>query len=84
MTGLPRCCSDTLKHYGPRVPLEGLEIACRWCTSYLRYERFPDSEIIGWVVHDKLGDFVKRESDPIATEAREKAYERILGKQRDR
>lgn len=80
-----RCCSDTLKHYGPRQPYEGLELACRWGEEILRYERIsPNSDVVGWVVHDLVGDFVKRESDPIATEAREKAYERILGKERER
>lgn len=82
---MTRCCSDSIKRAGLRNPSEGLEIPCRWCTAYLRYERIsPTSDVVGWVVHDKIGDFVKRESDPIATEAREKAYERILGKERER
>lgn len=78
-----RCCSDTLKHYGPTQPTEGLELACRWCESYLKYEAITPN-FIGWVVHDRVGDFVKREGTPTATEARERAYARILGKERER
>jgi hypothetical protein len=79
-----RCCADTLKHYGPRNVIEGLELACRWCENYLRWEKDADTQVFMWKVHDRVGDFVKRESDPIATAAREKAYERILGRERNR
>jgi hypothetical protein len=79
-----RCCRDTLTLSGIRQPSEGLEIHCRWCDAYLRYERFPGSETTGWVVHDRLGDFVRRESSDVATAAREAAYTRILGRERNR
>lgn len=78
---MTRCCSDTLKHYGPRDPTIGLEIACRWCSGYLRYEQITPN-LIGWMPHDKVGDFVKRESDPDATAERERRYTEILGRER--
>jgi hypothetical protein len=37
-----------------------------------------------WIRHDRVSDFVNREANPIATAAREKAYERILGRERNR
>ncbi len=78
-----RCCSDTLKHYGPKNPTIGVETPCRWCDAYLKYEEIRPG-FYGWVVHDRVGDFVKREGTPTATEARERAYARILGKERER
>jgi hypothetical protein len=78
-----RCCKDTLTHYGPRNPIEGLELGCRWCECFLRYESIGP-HLMGWTVHDRVGDFITREANPIATEAREKAYQRILGRERAR
>lgn len=79
---LLRCCRDSLhaavkKLNGPLVI--GLEIPCRHCECYMRY----DGET-GWSGHDHVGDYIVRESDPIATAAREKGYERILGRERNR
>ncbi len=78
-----RCCKDSITFARLRdEPTEGLEIQCRWNDEYVRYERIGDT--LGWVVHDRVSDFVNRESTPIATEAREKAYARILGRERER
>jgi hypothetical protein len=79
---MTRCCSDTLRHWGPKAPTEGLEVPCRWCDAYLRYERIGQSQTLGWCVHDRVGDFVKRESSESATEAGERQYARILGRER--
>jgi len=34
---ITNCCSDTLRNYGPRDPIPGLEFGCRECPSVLRY-----------------------------------------------
>lgn len=75
-----RCCADTLKHYGPRNPVEGLELACRWCSSYLKYESLGPN-LVGWVVHDRVGDFVARETAPDAVALRRAEFKRIVGKE---
>jgi len=79
-----RCCRDSITRANIQNLTEGREIPCRWCECYLRYERFPGTETVGWVVHDRVGDFVQREANPLATEARELAYQRILGRERSR
>ncbi len=73
---LNRCCTDTLKHYAPRQPLEGMEIACRWCTGYLRYEAITP-RLLGWMPHERTKDFVDRETNPEAVAAREARYAEI-------
>ena len=80
-----RCCKDSITFARLRdEPTEGLEIACRWNDEYVRYERIGGTDVLGWVVHERVSDFVNREADLNATEAREKAYARILGKERER
>lgn len=85
MSGLPRCCKNTLDHYGPRQPREGLELGCRWCTNFLRYERIGNSELCGWMPHESTKDFVEREGSHQAIAAREaRAKEITMGRYDDR
>lgn len=79
-----RCCRDTLKWANIRQPVEGLEIPCRWNVEFLRYEKLGKTDILGWVVHDRVGDFVTRESDPENTATREARYTEILGHERQK
>lgn len=72
---LPRCCADTLKLMKP-TPLEGLELACRWCENYLRYERISET-VCGWMPHERTKDYVVRESDPLAVARREGRYSQL-------
>jgi hypothetical protein len=80
-----KCCDHSLNAAlqglnGPFVI--GLEIPCRACDGWWSYEQ--KSAATMWIRHDRVSDFVNREANPIATAAREKAYERILGRERNR
>ncbi len=80
-----KCCDHSLNAAlstlnGPMVL--GMEIVCRECDAWWRYEQKGTAQM--WIRHDRVGDFVKREGTPTATEARERAYARILGKERER
>lgn len=81
-----RCCRDTITHHAPKHPVAGTEIACRWCTGYFRWEQIGNSSLYGWMPHNdsRTHAFVTREANPLATEARELAYQRILGRERQR
>ena len=80
---LSRCCADTLKWANIRQPTEGLELTCRWCAGYLKYERIGTSQHFGWMAHDKLTDFINRESSPEATARRAARMREILGHEPD-
>jgi hypothetical protein len=81
-----KCCDHSLNAAleslnGPMVV--GMEIPCRRCTAIWRYEQKCAAQM--WIRYgDRLDAFVVREGDPIATEARERAYTRMLGKERAR
>jgi hypothetical protein len=82
-----KCCDHSLNAalqglHGPFVV--GCEIPCRSCNGYWRYEQKSSATM--WIRHEdrQTNAFVTREANPIATVAREKAYERILGKERSR
>jgi hypothetical protein len=80
-----KCCDHSLnaalEHLnGPMVI--GLEIPCRECDGIWRYEQKGSAQM--WVRHDRVGDFVRRESTPDATAAREQRYTEILGRERRR
>ena len=80
---LSRCCADTLKWANLRQPTEGLELTCRWCPGYLKYERIdpdkPDSGCM-WKAHDRVGDFIARETSPEQMAWRRQRTREILGK----
>ena len=82
-----KCCDHSLnselEHLnGPMVV--GMEIPCRECDHYWRYEQKSAAQM--WILHEDkhTNEFVTREGSNLATEAREKAYARILGKERNR
>jgi hypothetical protein len=82
---LSRCCSDTLKHYSPRDPTIGLELSCRWCDGYLKFERIAPN-LFGWMPHEgnPTREFVEREGSEDATAGRERRYTEILGRERSK
>lgn len=51
---LNRCCHDSIDWANLKAPTEGLEIPCRWCSGYLRYERIGSPQFfrMDWVFHD--------------------------------
>ena len=76
-----KCCDHSLNAAleGWHGPMDvGMTVACRECDGWWAYEEKGTARM--WIRHDRVGDFVTREGDPIATEARWNAYERILHK----
>ena len=62
-----QCCRDTKRVMKPRVPVEGLELPCRWCDNYYRYDNGR------WHLHD---GFVERLDRSLAAAQEAVARER--------
>ncbi len=82
-----KCCDHALnaalEHLnGPFVI--GMEIVCAQCDSYWRYEQKSEAQM--WIRHEgaRTNEFVKREGAAEATNARERAYFAILGREREK
>jgi len=82
-----RCCRDSVAM--KVIAVDGLErdgaiVFCRWCDGYARYEGHGDKG--RWIFADQDTPAKRAEIlalDP-AMQAREKAYTRMLGRERQR